>query len=132
MTCQWEMSYIHSVYCRKCNNMWWFIPKGMCYGVPMGDGVPSPGRSGVPSPESLVCPPHEVWWRVWCDSPGGEGLVRPLQEGRVWCAGADLERFDRVRTNSPWILYSNLHFVGTMEHRRSAEVADLATNNATD
>ena len=25
--------------------------------------------------------------RVWCASPGGEGLVRvPLLEGRVWCA----------------------------------------------
>ena len=71
---------------------------------PGRSGVPYPGdacfhwrgESGVPSPggEGLVCPLQEG--RVWCalsrrggsgvPSPGGEGLVCPLQEGRVWCA----------------------------------------------
>ena len=45
------------------------------------------------------------------------------------CAGADLERFDRVRTNPPWILYSNLHFLGSTDEALKSSRADLAINN---
>ena len=43
--------------------------------------------------------------------------------------GVDLERFDRVRMNPPWILYSNLHFLGSTDEALKSSRADLAINN---